>query len=133
MRTFESAFGLWTLALGLWTLYLVLWTLSFSAYCLLLTDVALAKDELINMAASENEMRKDKELISEKKKAFYQKQKEVSDQLVDQMSSLQKKHIDEELDKWERGEWNAKDHRSSMDEVMRKIKERYQLKENDLL
>jgi len=96
-------------------------------------DIALAKEELMSMAAAENEMRKDKELTSEKKKAFYQKQREVSDQLVDQMSALQKKHIDQELDKWERGEWNPKDHRSSMDEVMRKIKERYQLKEDDLL
>lgn len=96
-------------------------------------DIALAKEELVAMAAAENEMRKDKELTSEKKKAFYQKQKEVSDQLVDQMSLLQKKHIDEELEKWERGEWNPKDHRSSMDQVMRKIKERYQLKEEDIL
>ncbi len=96
-------------------------------------DIALAKEELMSMAAAENEMRKDKDLNSEKKKAFYQKQREVSDQLVDQMSALQKKHIDQELDKWERGEWNPKDHRSSMDEVMRKIKERYQLKEDDLL
>ena len=96
-------------------------------------DIALAKDELMNMAASENEMRKDKELTSEKKKAFYQKQKEVSDQLVEQMAALQKKHIDEELEKWERGDWNPKDHRASMDEVMRKIKERYRFKEEDLL
>jgi hypothetical protein len=96
-------------------------------------DIALAKEELISMAATENEMRKDKELTSEKKKAFYQRQKEVSDQVSEQMSLLQKKHIDEELDKWERGEWSAKDHRSSMDEVMRKIKERYQVKEEDLL
>lgn len=96
-------------------------------------DIALAKEELISMAASENDMRKDKELTSEKKKAFYQKQREMSDQLVEQMSVLQKKHIDIELDKWERGEWNPKDHRTSMDEVMRKIKERYQVKEDDLL
>ncbi len=96
-------------------------------------DIALAKEELTSMAASENEMRKDKELYSEKKKAFYQKQKEVSDQLVEQMAQLQKKHIDQELDKWERGEWNPKDHRSSMDEVLRKLKERYRLREEDLL
>ncbi len=96
-------------------------------------DISLAKEELMSMAASENDMRKDKELTSEKKKLFYQKQKEVSDQLADQMSSLQKKHIDQELDKWERGEWSAKDHRSSMDEVMRKIKERYEIKEEGLL
>lgn len=96
-------------------------------------DIALAKEELTLMAASENDMRKDKELISEKKKAFYRRQKEVSDQLADKLSALQQKHIDEELDKWERGEWNPKDHRASMDEVMRKIKERYQVDEGDLL
>ena len=96
-------------------------------------DIALAKEELMQMAASENEMRKDKELTSEKRKAFYQKQKEISCELVDKMTALQQKHIDEELDKWERGEWSQKDHRASMDEVMRKIKERYQYKEEDLL
>lgn len=96
-------------------------------------DIALAQEELTAMAAAENEMRKDKELTSEKKRAFYQKQKEVSDQLVEQMSVLQKKHIDQELDKWERGEWSNKDHRASMDEVLRKLKERYQLKDEDLL
>lgn len=96
-------------------------------------DIALAKEELTNMAAAENDMRKDKELTSEKKRALYRKQKELSDQLVDKLSALQQKHIDEELDKWERGEWNPRDHRASMDEVMRKIKERYQFKEDDLL
>jgi hypothetical protein len=96
-------------------------------------DVALAKEELTQMAASENEMRKDKDILFEKKRTFYQKQKEVSGQLAEKMQQLQQKHIDEELDKWERGEWSAKDHRASMDEVMRKIKERYQFKEDDIL
>ena len=96
-------------------------------------DIALAKEELLQMAAAENDIRKDKEISYTKKKAFYEKQKEVSDQLVEKMTALQQKHIDEELDKWERGEWNSKDHRASMDEVMRKIKERYNYKEEDLL
>ena len=96
-------------------------------------DIALAKEELIAMAASENEMRKDKELTSEKKKAYYQKQKKMSDQLAGKMTVLQQKYIDDELSKWERGEWSQKDHRASMDEVMRKIKERYHYNEEDLL
>lgn len=96
-------------------------------------DIALAKEELTSMAAAENEMRKDKELTSEKKRRFYRKQKEMSDQLVEKLSALQQKHIDQELDKWERGEWNPKDHRASMDEVMRKIKERYQVNEDDVI
>ncbi|WEK34419.1 MAG: DUF4407 domain-containing protein [Candidatus Pseudobacter hemicellulosilyticus] len=96
-------------------------------------DIALAREELTHMAASENELRRDKELVSEKKKAFYRKQKELSDELVDKLSKLQQKHIDEELDKWERGEWDPKDHRSSMDAVMRKLRERYQLDEDNML
>jgi len=96
-------------------------------------DIELAKEELLSMAASENEMRKDKELTSEKKKTFYQKQKEVSEQLVEQMSALQRKHIDQELDKWERGDWNPKDHRASMDEVLRKIKDQYRMQDENLL
>jgi hypothetical protein len=96
-------------------------------------DIALAREELLQMAADENEMRKSREVVFEKRKMFYRKQKEMSDQLVDKLTKLQQKHIDQELDKWERGEWNAKDHRASMDEVMRKIKEQYQFKDEDLL
>lgn len=96
-------------------------------------DIALAKEELIQMASDENDIRKDKENGYQKKKIFYQKQKEMSDQLVEKMTTLQQKHIDKELDQWERGEWNPKDHRASMDEVMRKIKEQYQYKEDNLL
>jgi len=81
----------------------------------------------------ENAMRKSKEIMFEKRKVFYQKQKEMSDELVNKLTKLQKKNIDEELDKWERGEWNAKDHRASMDEVMRKIKAQYQFRNEDIL
>ena len=96
-------------------------------------DIALAQEELSKMAASENEIRRDKEMINEKKKSFYQKQKEVSEQLVDKLTAMQQKHIDEELEKWERGEWDPKNYRASMDEVMRKIRERYKYNEEDLL
>ena len=96
-------------------------------------DIALAKEELLQMAEDENAMRKSKEVMFEKKKIFYQKQKEMSDDLVNKLAALQKKHIDEELEKWERGEWSSKDHRASMDEVMRKIKEKYNVGEDDLI
>ena len=96
-------------------------------------DIALAKEELLQMAASENEMRRDKEISFEKKKVFYIKQKEMSDMLINKLSTLQEKHINQELDKWERGEWDPEDHRASMDEVMRKIKTQYQYREEDLL
>jgi hypothetical protein len=96
-------------------------------------DIALAKEELLQMAADENHIRADKEVLHEKKKAFYQKQKEMSDQLVEKLTEIQKKNIDKELDQWERGEWKAEDHRASMDEVMRKIKEQYQFKDDNIL
>jgi hypothetical protein len=96
-------------------------------------DIALAKEELLQMASDENHIRADKEVLHQKKKAFYQKQKEMSDQLVDRLTEIQKKNIDKELDQWERGEWEPGDHRSSMDEVMRKIKEQYQFKDDNIL
>jgi hypothetical protein len=96
-------------------------------------DIALAKEELLQMAEDENAMRKSKEMTFAKRKVFYQKQREMSDELVNKLTELQKKHIDQELDKWERGEWNPKDHRASMDEVMRKIKEKYNVQDEDLI
>ncbi|MBS1576716.1 MAG: DUF4407 domain-containing protein [Bacteroidetes bacterium] len=96
-------------------------------------DIALAKEELLQMAADENTIREDKEILYEKKKVFFEKQKEMSDELVSKLTKLQKKNIDDELDKWERGEWSAKDHRASMDEVMRKIKAQYQFRDEDIL
>jgi len=96
-------------------------------------DIALAKEELLQMAADENHIRADKEVQHEKKRAFYQKQKEMSEQLVDKLAEIQKKNIDKELDQWERGEWKPQDHRASMDEVMRKIKEQYQVKDDGIL
>lgn len=96
-------------------------------------DIALAKEELLQMAADENHIRADKEVMHQKKKAFYQKQKEMSEELVDKLAEIQRKNIDKELDQWERGEWKPEDHRASMDEVMRKIKEQYQVKDDGLL
>ncbi len=96
-------------------------------------DVALAKEELMKMAAAENEMRRDKEDTYEKKKVFYTRQREMSETLINKLTTLQEKQINEELEKWERGEWSPKDHRASMDEVMRKIKEQYQLHDKDLI
>jgi hypothetical protein len=96
-------------------------------------DVALAKEELLYMAAGENAIRKEKAVENEKKKMFYQKQKEMSDEFVQKLTEIQKKNIDKELDKWERGEWQPEDHRPSMDEVTRKIKEQYKFDEENLL
>ena len=95
-------------------------------------DIALAREELLQMATDENELRKGRDVVFEKRKFFYRKQKEMADDLYEKLATLQKKHIDTELEKWERGEWDPKDHRASMDEVMRKLKHQYQLKDDDL-
>lgn len=96
-------------------------------------DIALAKEELLNMANEEGEIRKDRNERFERRKVYREKQKEMSDQLAGKLTQLQQKNIDRELDKWERGEWKPEDHRASMDEVMRKIKSQYQFREDDLL
>ena len=96
-------------------------------------DIALAKEELLNMANQEGEIRKDRNERFEKRKVYREKQKEMNDQLAEKLTQLQQKNIDKELDKWERGEWKPEDHRASMDEVMRKIKSQYQFKEDDLM
>jgi hypothetical protein len=96
-------------------------------------DIALAREELLQMAQDENDLYKGRDLIFDKKKQFYERQRELSGELVDKLTGLQRKHIDEELDKWERGEWNAKDYRASMDEVLRKIRRNYQVDEESLL
>jgi hypothetical protein len=96
-------------------------------------DIALAKEELLQMASDENDMRKSKEMVFEKNRNFYQKKREMSNELVDKLTALQRKHIDEELDKWDRGEWDSKDHKASMDEVLRKIKKNYDVKDEDVL
>ena len=96
-------------------------------------DVALAKDELLQMAKSENDIRKGKEIVYEKKKLFYEKQKAMSDMLVHKLTEMQQKNIDDELLKWEQGTWQPRDHRPSMDEVMRSIKKQYKLDEEDMM
>ncbi|RYY96941.1 MAG: DUF4407 domain-containing protein [Chitinophagaceae bacterium] len=96
-------------------------------------DVALAREELLQMAADENTMFKGRDLLFDKKKKFYDRQRELSTELVEKLTALQRKHIDEELDKWERGEWNAKEYRASMDEVLRKIRKNYQVDDESLL
>ena len=96
-------------------------------------DIALAKEELLQMANSENDIRKGKEIVYEKKKLFYEKQKAMSDMLVHKLTEMQQKNIDDELLKWEQGTWEPRDHRPSMDEVMRKIKKQYKLDEEDMM
>ena len=95
-------------------------------------DLALAKTELTQMAASEEELRRDQELIHEKKKSIYGQKKEMTEELTGKLAALQKKHVQEELDQWERGE-DTIPSRMPLEEVTRRIRERYDFREEDVL
>ncbi|HEY4061497.1 MAG TPA: DUF4407 domain-containing protein [Puia sp.] len=95
-------------------------------------DLALAKMELMQMAASEEDIRREQELVHEKKKEVYGYKKEMTGELVKKLSALQKKHIQEELDQWERGEDKIPS-RLPLEEVTRRIRERYDFREEDVL
>ena len=95
-------------------------------------DLALASFELRQMAAAEEEMVRDKELRYKKKQNIYGQKKEMTAQLLQKLSGLQKKHVQEELDQWEKGEEKAAP-RVPLDELARRIKERYDFREEDVL
>jgi hypothetical protein len=95
-------------------------------------DVALAKSELLQMAASESEMRKEKDLLFDKLENLYKRKKEVSDEMLDKFTGLQKKHISDEMEKWERGERNHPS-RLQLNELMKKMKEQYDYQEENVI
>jgi len=95
-------------------------------------DLALAQAELLQMAGSENEMQRQKALFHDKKNGLYRRQKATTEELMEKLSDLQKKHIQEEFDRWEKGEKTATD-RPPLSEVARRIRQRYDYKEEDLL
>jgi hypothetical protein len=77
-------------------------------------------------------MRRDKELIQDKKTGIYAQKKGISDELIQKLAALQKKHIQEELDQWEKGE-DTIPIRPTLEETTRRIKERYDFREEDIL
>jgi hypothetical protein len=95
-------------------------------------DLALASLELRQMAAAEDGMRMDKQLRQEKTSAIREKQKAMTTDLLGQVADLQKKHIKEEFDQWERGE-DTIPKRMALEEVTRRIRERYGYREEDIL
>lgn len=95
-------------------------------------DLALANMELKQMAAAEEDMRQDRELVIERQKAIRGQKKERTDELLGQLTALQKKHIQEELDQWERGE-DKIPHRMPLEEVARRIRQRYRFREDDVI
>jgi hypothetical protein len=95
-------------------------------------DLALAGIELKQMAAAEEDMRRDKELVKEKKTAIYGQKKDMTAELLQKLAALQKKHVQEELDQWERGE-DTIPGRMPLGDVTRRIRQRYDFREEDIL
>jgi len=95
-------------------------------------DLALASLELRQMAAAEDEMREDKQLRQDRKKDIGDRRKAMTAEVLQQLTDLQKKHVKEELEQWERGE-DAIPKRMPLEEVTRRIKERYGFREEDIL
>jgi len=95
-------------------------------------DLALAGIELKQMAAAEEDIRRDKELVKEKRTAIYDRKKEMTTELLQKLAELQKKHVQEELDQWERGE-DTIPGRMPLGDVTKRIRQRYDFREEDIL
>ncbi len=96
-------------------------------------DIAIAKEELLHMAESENQIRKDKLIVFEKRKKLYALQQEISEELMQHTAEIQRKHIKETLEKWEKGESTVPNQKQSLDEVMKEIRQQYDYSEENLL
>jgi len=84
------------------------------------------------MAASENEMRRDKQLSFDKQEGLYKKKKEMSDEMIDKLTALQNKHINEEIEQWERGE-KPVNNKKALNELAKKLKEQYDFEEENII
>lgn len=82
-------------------------------------DLALARKELLQMAEEEDLMRRGRK-------------KDMREELTRKLGALQKKHIEEELDQWEKGQDNIPP-RTPLEVITRRIKERYDYREEDVL
>lgn len=95
-------------------------------------DLALAGYELKQMASAEEDIRRDAALLKEKKDAVITQKKEMTAEFLKKLDALQKKHVQEELDQWERGE-DTIPRRMSLEEMTKRIRQRYDFNENDVL
>ncbi|HXB42670.1 MAG TPA: DUF4407 domain-containing protein, partial [Puia sp.] len=96
-------------------------------------DVALAKTELLQMAASENEMRRDKQLHFDKLDAMYKNKKEMSDELMQQIKTSQQKHIKETFSNWENGTAASSTKRTTMASLVKNIKDQFDYEQEDMM
>jgi hypothetical protein len=87
-------------------------------------DIALAKEELLHMAESEHQLRTQKEMLIDKHKLIRQRKKEVSEELVEKLTQMQRDNMQKDLDQWQKGEKNQSKN-ESLDDVISKGKKQY--------
>ncbi|MBS1668025.1 MAG: DUF4407 domain-containing protein [Bacteroidetes bacterium] len=95
-------------------------------------DVALAKIELLQMAASENEMRREKQLQFDKLDSIYKNKKEITDELMEQIKESQRNNIKKSFDQWENGGLMEKK-KIPMKDLVKDIKSQFDFEEADVL
>lgn len=96
-------------------------------------DIALAKEELVNMADSETEIRRNKAMIFERNKKYYNNRIEVSEELLSQLTATQRKKIREAFERWEKGEEDPNQKRPPLSDVLSGLKNELQFTEEHLL
>jgi len=87
-------------------------------------DIALAREELLHMAESEQDLRTQKETLIDKHKLILQKKKQVSEELVEKLTQLQRENMNKDLEQWQKGETGSSKNQS-LDEVISKGKKQY--------
>lgn len=95
-------------------------------------DVALAREELLQMAASEQEMRTEKETLLEKQRLIAQKKKQVSEELVEKITEMQQQQLDKDLQQWQSGE-SGTSKKEPLDDMLARSKRDYEYKDGNVL
>ncbi|MDI3319586.1 DUF4407 domain-containing protein [Pinibacter soli] len=94
-------------------------------------DIALSQMELIQMARSENEMRRDKELLHEKMQLIFRHKKDITQDTLNKAKALQQKYIQSDLDKWEK--CDSPNKHAPLNNAMKDIKSKYDFEEENVI
>jgi hypothetical protein len=77
-------------------------------------------------------MRRDKQLVIDKLDTYYKRKKEMSEEMNEKIAALQRRHIDDDIERWQRGERYGNG-RAGMNELMKKLKDQYEVQEENVL
>ena len=96
-------------------------------------DVALGKEELLSMAASEDEIRREKALVYDHSSKIFDRKLELSEEYLNQLSDLQRRKIKKALDQWEKGLPVESTEDESLDELLKILKKQYSFSPENIL